>query len=87
VIPGVRTALFASVVSARARLPQDTNAAYAETHFCTPICVAEWPESFAIISAYATTGASWIEVQTRQADTKTKLKSAREGLGARLHAK
>ena len=33
--------------------------AYFETHFRTPDFGVEWPQAFAIVSAYATTGERW----------------------------
>lgn len=69
VMPGLRSALFAQLVTETAALPEVMHAAYGETHFSTPDYVAEWPDSFAIITAYATTGATWTETQNREADT------------------
>ncbi|MEX2465337.1 MAG: DUF3293 domain-containing protein [Gemmatimonadota bacterium] len=42
--------------------------AYFETRFRTPDPVATWPDAFVIVSAYATTGASWSEDENRRAD-------------------
>lgn len=41
---------------------------YFETRFRTPATVPSWPEAFAVITAYATTGESWTESENRRAD-------------------
>jgi type I restriction system adenine methylase HsdM len=68
IIPGVRAALFSQVVSDSVQLPREIHAAYGETHFSTPDHVMEWPDAFAIITAYARTGESWTDQQNRAAD-------------------
>ncbi len=42
--------------------------AYFETRFRTPGPVPSWPAMFAIVTAYATTGASWPTEENEQAD-------------------
>jgi hypothetical protein len=42
--------------------------AYFETRFRTPRSVHRWPATFAIITAYATTGASWSAEENERAD-------------------
>jgi hypothetical protein len=42
--------------------------AYFAVRFRTGTHVAEWPTSFAIITAYATTGETWTEARNREAD-------------------
>ena len=42
--------------------------AYFETRFRTPERVPSWPEAFAIITAYATTGESWSDSENLDAD-------------------
>jgi hypothetical protein len=44
------------------------HAAYFETRFKTAELVATWPESFAIITAYATTGEHWSPAENADAD-------------------
>lgn len=41
---------------------------YLKTHFRTPAPVASWPEEFAIVSAYATTGETWEDQVNQEAD-------------------
>ncbi|MCC7080560.1 MAG: DUF3293 domain-containing protein [Burkholderiales bacterium] len=59
VMPGVRAALFSSAVTAGAQLPAGMHPGYAETQFCTPDYIRDWPDAFAVITAYATTGEQW----------------------------
>jgi type I restriction system adenine methylase HsdM len=68
VLPGVRAALFAEVIDDRPALPADMHAAYAETHFFCPNQVGDWPDTFAIVSGYATTGERWTDEQNLAAD-------------------
>ena len=42
--------------------------AYFQTRFFTDAAVADWPDAFVIISAYATTGETWTDEQNREAD-------------------
>ncbi len=41
---------------------------YFETHFRWEEPWADWPEAFAIITAYATTGEKWTDVENQEAD-------------------
>lgn len=42
--------------------------AYFETHFRPSSSVSAWPEEFAVITAYATTGETWSDAQNAAAD-------------------
>ena len=42
--------------------------AYLETHFSAADGLQAWPEQFAIITAYATTGEAWTDEQNEAAD-------------------
>ena len=42
--------------------------AYFETHFIAADGPQDWPEQFAIITAYATTGEAWTDAQNEAAD-------------------
>ena len=42
--------------------------AYFETHFIVADGPHDWPEQFAIITAYATTGEAWTDQQNEAAD-------------------
>src|SRR5713226_2735654 len=55
------------------------NPAYFETHFVIPAASQDWPEEFAILSAYSTTGEVWSANQNEKADQKleTELASAK----------
>ncbi|CAB1276450.1 DUF3293 domain-containing protein [Candidatus Nitrosacidococcus tergens] len=48
------------------------NPVYFETHFKTPTYIKNWPNEFAIITAYATTGEVWTEERNNQADNNLK---------------
>ncbi len=68
VFPAVRAALFSEVVSSPVSLPKGMQAAYAETHFQQAEHGGDWPEEFAIITAYATTGEKWTAAENDAAD-------------------
>lgn len=44
------------------------NETYLETHFSLSAPVLDWPSEFAIITAYATTGETWSDLQNEIAD-------------------
>jgi hypothetical protein len=44
------------------------HSAYFETHFRREEAWDDWPEKFAIITAYATTGKQWSDAQNQEAD-------------------
>lgn len=46
--------------------------AYFETHFCCSSELTRWPKSFAIITAYATTGEFWTKEENETADQELK---------------
>jgi len=46
------------------------NPAYSETRFITPAAIQQWPNEFAILSAYSTTGEVWSADQNEKADQK-----------------
>lgn len=46
------------------------NPVYFETHFQRYELWSDWPEAFAIITAYATTGQQWSDEQNQAADQK-----------------
>ena len=68
VIPAVRAALFSEVVSSPVALPKGMHAAYGETHFQQLEHADDWPEEFAIVTAYATTGEEWTAAENEAAD-------------------
>jgi hypothetical protein len=50
------------------KLPAGMPAAYWETHFRLAEDVDEWPQEFAIITGYATTGEKWSDAENEAAD-------------------
>ena len=58
------------------------HAAYAEVRFNVPRRPACWPECFATITGYATTGKVWSKARNRKADIK--LKKFLEKLGVKI---
>ena len=46
----------------------DMHPAYFEVRFRSPKRWCSWPETFAIVTAYATTGESWSDPENREAD-------------------
>ncbi len=49
-------------------LPSSMHPAYAETHFHRRRAWKDWPEAFAILTAYATTGQTWPSAENAAAD-------------------
>jgi hypothetical protein len=50
------------------KLPLGMHEAYGETHFRISEHVDQWPQEFAIITAYATTGEVWSDAENEAAD-------------------
>lgn len=50
--------------------PIDLHPAYFEVRFRTDVPVAHWPDRFAIITAYATTGETWSDQRNIEADAR-----------------
>ena len=59
------------------------NPAYVETRFVTADTAQDWPEKFAIISAYSTTGEVWSHDQNEAADQKLKAQLSLENVWLR----
>lgn len=68
VLPSIRAALFAQPARASATPPEGMHPAYFETHFQQDEAWQDWPEQFAIITAYATTGETWTDAENQAAD-------------------
>lgn len=68
IMPGLRTALFATFIPTEVTLPAEMHTAYADTHFCSPDSLTGCPDEFAIITAHATTGEKWTDRQNAAAD-------------------
>jgi hypothetical protein len=60
--------LYLGVIMSSIKLPAGMHEAYAETHFRIAEHVDEWPQEFAIITAYATTGETWSDAENEAAD-------------------
>ena len=67
VLPGVRASLFAGVQHDHRELEPGMLADYAQTHFCTPERL-DWPDEFAIITAYNPVGQPWSDERNAAAD-------------------
>jgi len=61
----------------------DFEEAYKSTVFEYQDFPADWPKSFAILTAYATTGETWTDAQNKEADQK--LEAELRKAGYRLH--
>ncbi|MDA7522705.1 DUF3293 domain-containing protein, partial [Akkermansiaceae bacterium] len=68
VCPDLRASLVREVVSDKIELPKEIYPAYAETHFHIEENCVDWPQEFAIITAYATTGEQWSQSENEDAD-------------------
>jgi hypothetical protein len=58
--------------------------AYFETRFRTPVPVDDWPPSFVIVSAHATTGESWSDEENARADARLEAEVATAGWHQRI---
>ncbi len=53
-------------------IKQGMHAAYAEVRFKVPRRPARWPQCFATITGFATTGEKWSDAKNKKADAKLK---------------
>lgn len=53
-------------------IKQGMHAAYGEVRFKVPRRPARWPQCFATITGYATTGETWTDAKNKKADAKLK---------------
>ncbi|GIV03572.1 MAG: hypothetical protein KatS3mg015_2402 [Fimbriimonadales bacterium] len=60
--------------------PDDLHPAYARTHFEVEGAPERWPERFAIITAYATTGQTWTPGANEEADRRLEAELRTRGL-------
>ncbi len=56
----------------RQAIKEGMHAAYAEVRFVVPRRPARWPQCFATITGYATTGKTWSDAKNKKADEKLK---------------
>jgi len=67
-MPSLRVMFCTHVLSGQVPLPESMHPAYSETHFASAEPVTDWPDEFAIITAYASTGERWTAEQNAAAD-------------------